>query len=92
MDSAPLVSVVVPSFNHLAYVEACLDSIVAQTYPNIELVVIDDASTLSRASHQTEPSPVVIEATEPQGTGGETIVPVLDDVSIASSPPVGRPP
>jgi glycosyltransferase involved in cell wall biosynthesis len=40
----PLVSVVVPCYNHEKYVEECILSIVNQTYKNIELIVIDDGS------------------------------------------------
>ena len=42
---APLVSIVVPSFNHAPYLRAALESIYTQTYRNIEVVVIDDGST-----------------------------------------------
>jgi len=41
----PLVSVVIPLFNKENYVEATLQSVVNQTYREIELVVIDDSST-----------------------------------------------
>jgi len=41
----PLVSVIVPSYNHEAYIEECILSIVNQTYKNFELIVIDDGST-----------------------------------------------
>lgn len=41
----PLVSVIVPCFNHESFVEQCLRSILDQDYRNIELIVIDDGST-----------------------------------------------
>jgi len=41
----PLVSVYIPSFNHEKFIADALNSVVWQDYPNIELVVIDDAST-----------------------------------------------
>lgn len=40
----PTVAVVVPSYNHAAYVEGTLRSIFAQTYPPSRLLVIDDGS------------------------------------------------
>ncbi|MCX4316099.1 MAG: glycosyltransferase [Lachnospiraceae bacterium] len=40
-----MVSVVVPVFNTEAYLHRCIDSILAQTYSNIEVIVIDDGST-----------------------------------------------
>jgi glycosyltransferase involved in cell wall biosynthesis len=43
-DASPLVSVVLPAFNHAAYVGHAIASVAAQTYANIELVVIDDGS------------------------------------------------
>jgi glycosyltransferase involved in cell wall biosynthesis len=44
MPDSPLVSVVVPAFNHAAYVGETLRSIASQTCPNIEIVVVDDGS------------------------------------------------
>ncbi len=41
----PLVSVAIPAYNHARYVEACLSSICAQTYPELELVLVDDGSS-----------------------------------------------
>lgn len=40
----PLVSFAIPSYNHEKYIGEMLDSCLAQTYPNIEIVVVDDAS------------------------------------------------
>lgn len=40
----PLVSVIVVSYNHSKFIRENLDSIKSQTYPNIELIIADDAS------------------------------------------------
>ncbi len=44
INSSPLVSVVIPCYNHQYYVEKSLKSVIAQTYKNIEIIVIDDGS------------------------------------------------
>ncbi len=44
MKMSPLVSVLIPAYNHENYVEEAIRSVIAQTYANIELVVIDDGS------------------------------------------------
>ncbi len=44
MGRDALVSVVIPTFNGLAYLAEAIDSVRRQTYPNIELVVVDGGS------------------------------------------------
>lgn len=43
--SKPLVSVVIPAFNSGEYVREAIDSVFAQTYSPIEVIVVDDGST-----------------------------------------------
>jgi glycosyltransferase involved in cell wall biosynthesis len=44
-DRVPLISVIIPVYNGEKYLAECLNSIAAQNYPNMELVIIDDGST-----------------------------------------------
>lgn len=43
--SQPLVSIVFTSYNHKEYLRQALDSLLNQTYPNTEIIIIDDCST-----------------------------------------------
>ena len=43
--NAPIVSVVIPAYNHEDYVQETIASIIQQSYPRIEIIVIDDGST-----------------------------------------------
>lgn len=43
--TTPLVSVIVPNYNHAQYLEQRLDTVFNQTYQNFEVIILDDKST-----------------------------------------------
>jgi glycosyltransferase involved in cell wall biosynthesis len=45
VPAKPLVSVLIPAYNHERFVERCLDSVLEDPYPAKEIVIIDDGST-----------------------------------------------
>lgn len=44
MSENPLISVVIPTYKGAYYIRSCLDSILMQTYTNLEIILIDDLS------------------------------------------------
>ena len=45
MSMNPLISIIVPNYNHSKYLPERIESLINQTYKNFELIILDDAST-----------------------------------------------
>ena len=48
MSEQPLISVIVPVYKVEPYLDRCVQSIVNQTYKNLEIILVDDGSPHSR--------------------------------------------
>lgn len=44
-DRQPLISIIVPVYQVEAYISECVESLLAQTYTNLEILLVDDGST-----------------------------------------------
>jgi cellulose synthase/poly-beta-1,6-N-acetylglucosamine synthase-like glycosyltransferase len=43
-EPLPLVSIIIPSYNHKDFVRECLESLLDVSYPNLEIILVDDGS------------------------------------------------
>jgi succinoglycan biosynthesis protein ExoO len=73
--STPLVSVILPAYNSEAFVQAALDSALAQTFTDLEVLFVDDASTdgtalVGERAAALDPRVRVIRNERNLGTGG----------------------
>lgn len=62
-DDRPLISVVIPCFNYGAYVETAIDSVLSQTWKDVEIIVVDggsnDGTTVERLRALDKPRTTV---------------------------------
>src|SRR5437763_2100866 len=73
--TSPRISVVVAFFNNADDLADCLDSIAAQSYPDLEVIMVDDGSTdhsaaIARAKAAADPRFTLIQPPEHGGPGG----------------------
>ena len=54
----PLISVIIPAYNRERYLAEAIESVFAQTYPAIELIVVDDGS-IDRTAEVAKRYPII---------------------------------
>lgn len=68
MKDKPLISVIIPSYNRPALLSRAVESVIGQDYPNVEIIVVDDASEKDISSAlERYPQVKLIENSENKG-------------------------
>lgn len=68
----PLISVIIPVYNREKYLRQCLDSVCNQTYRNLEIICLDNASTdhsLGILKEYAQKDPRIVVVAKPTNTG-----------------------
>lgn len=76
MSSQPAISVIIPLYNHEQYIDAALDSVLQQTMPPSEIIVVDDGShdgSLQRVQRRAEQESRIIAWSHPNQGAHYTI-------------------
>jgi glycosyltransferase involved in cell wall biosynthesis len=66
----PLVSAIVPNYNYARALELCLRALQAQTYPNLEIILVDDRSTDDSVAVARR---LGVEVVQPERNGGVSV-------------------
>jgi len=85
METTPLITIVCPSYNHGRYIGAFIESMLRQTEPRWELIIIDDVSSdenVEQAKKHKDPRIRLIERTHNRGVAAG----MNDGVSLAKAP------
>lgn len=74
MNDQPLISVIIPVYNVEQYLPQCLDSVIHQTYPNLEIICVNDGSKDSSREilehYADKDSRIIVIDQENQGLSG----------------------
>ena len=74
MKKQPLISIIIPVYNVERYLAQCLDSVINQTYPNLEIICVNDGTTDSSGQileqYAQKDGRIVVIVQENQGLSG----------------------
>src|SRR5882724_8949365 len=74
--ATPLVSILIPAYNAAPFLREALDSLLAQTYDNIEIILLDDASIDATPEIAAEYTGAIVYVRQPNNLG------IYDNVNV----------